>query len=104
MVERVGNVFPHVQVTVISLYSGWMPAFIGTSCIFDGRIDKNPNSPAGRLKGKPGRLPENYRHARVCPFKRAAYHTLRSPDRAMGSAEPIGCQVIAMLSTISVDN
>jgi hypothetical protein len=31
MVERVGNVLPQVQVTVISLYSGWMPAFMGTS-------------------------------------------------------------------------
>ena len=43
MVDRVGKVFPQVQVTVISLYSGWMPAFMmGTSCVFDGRIAKTP--------------------------------------------------------------
>src|ERR1700730_12982899 len=83
-----------------------MPAFIGTSYVFDGRIDKNPNWPAGQSSiGQAGVIcRESYRHARVCPFKRAAYHTLRTPDRAMGQAEPLGCQAIAMLSTRSVDN
>jgi hypothetical protein len=29
LVLRVWNLFPHPQVTVASLYSGWMPFFIG---------------------------------------------------------------------------
>jgi hypothetical protein len=27
-VERVSNVFPQLQVTVIALYSGWIPLFM----------------------------------------------------------------------------
>jgi hypothetical protein len=30
-----------VQVTAMTLYSGWMPAFMGTSSIGSGRIDEH---------------------------------------------------------------
>src|ERR1700679_3675564 len=39
MVERVSNLLPQVHVTVICLYSGWMPAFMETSCSCCGRIE-----------------------------------------------------------------
>src|SRR5579871_1111394 len=51
MVERVLNVLPQVQTTLISLYSGWMPAFMKTS-----RIVKAEST-------LPGFCPMNRRHA-----------------------------------------
>src|ERR1700731_1810722 len=92
MVERVSNLLPQVHVTVICLYSGWMPAFMETSYSCWVRIE--------------ALFQKLQRHA-LDPYllptsddfnakNRAAHHM-----RTIGSAqEPVDC---SYLSTKTVD-
>jgi hypothetical protein len=66
MVERVLKVFPHVQVTVMSLYSGCMPAFmVGTSDdLYEAEstvLKGHAATPIARLKTGPRTLAQSFR-------------------------------------------
>src|SRR5207248_9600747 len=43
LVDRVVNVFPHAQCTVVSTYSGWIPVFM-VLCFFRGALRACPGA------------------------------------------------------------
>src|SRR5690242_12124464 len=80
-VDRVVNVAPQVQVTVVSLYSGWIPVFTEQLPMIDGRRVVR----AGCATGTGARAP-------VC-------QTVNHPPDAVIPAPPCPSRLAAGLST-----